>query len=204
MRIESCLSFRSLEQIGLISRNSLKSLRGADHRHRALIAVHAAVVAYLEVKGAIAKEFAAFDTLATGDAQAFINFVFVIGFFNESTDNRASGTELVFRTSIQSLGCGFKESRTEIAVPAHFICIYALDGGFLQHAFGGAQAAGNAFGGINLPVIGGRLTPSGKESRNSAHTEQAETVKTLLQQAAPVERVFRMCHGYPPDWFGAG
>jgi hypothetical protein len=143
----------TFDQIRVFSRHPLKGIGRAYTGNRALVAVVALVVADLQVEGAVPKGGTPLNTFTASVAKLFIDGIFEEGFLNKLAPDGTCRAELVFGPGGQVHAVGLEVPTTQVAIAAHGIGVYALDGRGGLDTFGGAPPALGAFEGIDLPDI---------------------------------------------------
>jgi hypothetical protein len=138
----------------MIHRHAAEGLAGTGAGDGALVAVEAAIMADLQEKRAVAEAVAALDTFGATDAKLFVNTILIIRVFDVGALDGGGRAKLVFRRRGQLVWFRREKSGAKLAVAAHRVGVDAFDGRLFQHAVGGAVAAVQAFGGIDLPHPG--------------------------------------------------
>ena len=113
--------------------NPFKRLCRAGNRNGTFIAVQTSVMADLQKQRAVAEIVATLDAFAACCAQGFIDAVFEIRILDKGSLNRAGGTNLIFSGRGKFFDFRLKITRTEIAIAADRISLYALDGRLLKN-----------------------------------------------------------------------
>lgn len=140
-----------MEDVGIVSGNALKGMRGTLDRNGALVAVEATIMPDLQVERAIAKLNAATDALAAADAERLINRIFVIRILQSLSLDSTCWAKLVLSAGVQGGGLSLKVAGAQLAIAAHIAQLDTLDSRLLKDAVRCAMSALDAFGWIDLP-----------------------------------------------------
>lgn len=174
------------EDIRLAGWHAFDGLGRAGPGDGAIVAVDAAVMAYLEEEGTVAKKDASFDTFRAADAQFFVNGVLVIRVLQGCPFNGSCRAKLVFSAGVQGVWLRIKISGAQLAVAAHFVDLNAFDGGGLKHAFGGAIGARDTLVRIDLPHGFFPACVACDERGDSAKKKQKGAAKAAAQELASI------------------
>jgi hypothetical protein len=106
------------QQIRMFSGYAPEGISWTNLRNRALVAVHAAIVADLEEQGPVPEPVASFNALRASDAKPLLYGVFVIGILDKAAFDSGSRAELVFSAGIQVIRRRFEIPGAKLTVAA--------------------------------------------------------------------------------------
>ena len=163
----------------MIDRHTFEGIAGADLRDGTLIAIHASIVAHLQVERTVAKPIATFHTSPAADAEFLIDGVLVVRILDERALDGVGRAELVFSSGIKIVRIGDEITGAQLAVTADRVRMNALHGRLWQHAMSGAFVAAQTARRIDLPDSRFRLAAqcdSSGERAQAGHRGEASPV----------------------------
>jgi hypothetical protein len=131
--------------------DAFPGISGALAGDGTIVAIQAAIMADLEVKGGVAKHLACLDADGAPDAFVLLDVVFPIGVLDKQALDGPGGAELIFGGGGQRRRVGLEVTKTEAAVTADRIRLHAFDRRGTQDTGSGAFFAVRALHGVDLP-----------------------------------------------------